>query len=241
MITDIHSHILPCVDDGAQDDKTAIEMLKASYRSGIDRLVVTPHYNPAYGFENTADSNLISVFKKLTLHAREQDIPISIMLGMEIRADYDTARLLAERKLLTLNSSRYPLIEFSHTDSMKKCTDILKELASCGYSPVIAHPERFAFFYSQPWIAYDWLEMGCHIQITRGSVFGSFGPQAKSASRYLLENGLVCCIASDCHGIIHRTPRMDDIYQYISDTISADAAGLLMRINPDRIINNEEF
>lgn len=241
MITDIHSHILFGVDDGAKDIEKAIEMLRVSLKSGVDRVVLTPHYNPSYGYNNIVGEPLVSRYKELCEAADKENLSVEIMLGMEIRADYDTAKLLSSGKLITLNGSKYPLIEFSHTDNAKKCEEILKELVSHGYSPVIAHPERFAFFFSQPWIAYDWLELGCHIQITRGSLFGSFGSSAKSASDYLLENSLVCCIASDCHGLNHRTPYMDDVYRYISDTISPEAARLLMRVNPDRITSNKEL
>lgn len=241
MITDIHSHILFGVDDGADSIDKAVRMLSVSCKSGVDRLVLTPHYNPSYGYNNTASADLSSRLKRLSKAAEDNDLAIDLFPGMEIRADLDTAELLESGQLLTLNGSKYPLIEFSHTDNPKKCEDILRELLSCGYSPIIAHPERFPFFFSQPWIAYDWLELGCHIQITRGSIFGSFGSSASSASRYLLENGLVCCIASDCHGINHRTPAMDDIYRYISDSISPQAAELLLRINPDRIIHNKDF
>ena len=241
-MTDIHAHLLPGIDDGVQKMQDTIDLLRDSYKSGVDRIVATPHYNPYYGWENFRTPELERLCESVRQAALAENIPIEIILGTEINIDDDSLRLLREGRLCSYGGSRYILAEFDEKDTPRWVTARLEELVSAGYIPVVAHPERYYFVTDEPWLVYDWLEAGCLIQITKGSVLGSFGQEAQDNSDYLLDEGWVTCIASDGHrsGTI-RNSKMKKIKEYIADAYSEKMARLLLEDNPAAIALGKEI
>ncbi|SDA27739.1 protein-tyrosine phosphatase [Ruminococcus sp. YE71] len=241
-MTDIHAHLLPGIDDGAQNMKDTLDLLRDSSESGVTRIVATPHFNPYYGWNNFRTPELTQLFESVRQAASAENIDIDIVLGTEINVDDDSARLLAEGKLCTYGNSRYVLAEFDERDTGRWVTSRLEDLVSAGYIPVVAHPERYYFVTDEPWIVYDWLEAGCLIQLTKGSILGSFGQEAQDNSDYLLDEGWVTCIASDGHrsgGI--RNSKMKKIKEYIADVYSEKMARLLLEDNPAAIALGKEI
>ena len=112
---------------------------------------------------------------------------------------------------------------------------MLESVLEAGYTPIVAHPERYYAVWQEPWCVYPWLEMGAHVQLTRGSILGKFGREAKRAADYLLQHNLVACIASDAHGSRNRIPEMDDILRYITAKYSPEYADMLLTENPAKI------
>ncbi len=235
-MTDIHAHFLPGIDDGCRDMRDTLAFLRDSEESGVKRIVATSHFNPYYGWYNYRTPELFELYERVKQEAREDGLEIDIILGTEINVDDDTVSLLDQGKLMTYGDSRYMLAEFDDLDTPRWVTARLSDLISAGYIPIVAHPERYYFVTDEPWLAYDWLDMGCLIQITKGSVLGSFGPDAQKNSDYLLDEGWVSCIASDGHrsGTI-RNSKMKKIKEYITDAYSARTARLLLDENPDAI------
>lgn len=232
---DLHSHILPGQDDGAQSLEQSLSMARMAVDSGVSVMAATPHCT------EEADMQTRAVWEMLAEALQENGIPLRLCPGMEIFGTPDTARLLREGRLLTLNDSRYPLIEFSfHTDGSLE-TRILKSVIRAGYRPVVAHPERYRCIQRDPGLANAWKRMGCLFQINRGSLLGRFGEAARTVAFELVGHGFASAVASDAHSSRIRTPWMRDVAELLSWEFSEEVARLLLREAPGAILNNEEL
>ncbi len=240
-MTDIHAHVLPAADDGARTMEEALEMLSRSEKTNVKTIVATPHYNPEYGWDRLFGKDPEEVLGPLRVAARAAGLGIEIFYGMELRVTEELVHLLEKRHVWSLNGSKYALIEFAQWETRKWCDLRLRELLAAGFVPVIAHPERLDFVHETPWLVYDWLELGCHVQLTKGSILGRFGYRAKVTADYLLENDWVACVASDTHRSEWRTPDMDEIRVYLSERYSENYAEALLSKNPRRICENRRL
>lgn len=236
QIFDLHTHILPNVDDGAKDMQEALEMLNNAVASDVTDLVVTPHSVAGGAWENFRSDELLNAFKRLKKQA--ENIPINLYLGAEVHINDGFFDCLKARKFKSLNDSRYLLTEFGvNFDGYMFC-DVLKGILSEGYIPLIAHPERYTAVIKNPQIVEEWLDLGCHIQLTGGSIMGVFGKKVRNTAEILLKNDLVCCVASDAHGTNHRSGYLLDVCTYLSLYFGKQYAKILMWENPKRICEN---
>ena len=229
---DLHSHILPQLDDGARDLEESLEMARLAVESGVSHMVATPHC-----MEGGARTVTAAV-SYLQQALQTLQIPLSVLPGMELFGTQDTARLLREGRLLTLNGSRYPLIEFDFEGSGQEQTLILEQVLREGYRPVVAHPERYSYIQRQPRLLNDWVRMGCLLQINKGSLTGRFGHTPRELAMALAERGFATLVASDAHSARYRTPWMYDAWQTLARQISPLAAECLLLENPRRILND---
>lgn len=232
---DLHSHILPGMDDGAQSLQDSLAMARMAVDSGIHAMVATPHCAD----DRRQEAYDAWVLLRQALH--ENDIPLHLFLGMEIFGTHDTARMLLEGELLTLNASRYPLIEFSFRSDGEEETSILHSICNAGFQPVVAHPERYAYVQKNPQILNDWCRMGCLLQINRGSLIGRFGHQAQEMAVTLVNQNFVSAIASDAHSPHQRAPWLKDVRQLLSLEFSKQYARELLHDTPKKIIKNEDI
>ena len=232
---DLHSHILPGQDDGAQSLEASLAMARMAVDSGVTAMAATPHC----AGDRTVEIH--AAWQLLKEALEENGIPMKLCLGMEIFGTPETARMLRENRLLTLNDSKYPLIEFSfHSDGMEE-TRILRSVCKAGYRPVVAHPERYSYVQQDPRLLHQWVRMGCLIQVNRGSLLGRFGRRAQSLAFALVDRGFATVVASDAHSPRIRTPWMADVEQLLSKEISPLCARMLLRDNPRKILKNEEI
>lgn len=230
---DLHSHILPGLDDGAQTLQDSLAMARMAVDSGITTVVATPHC------ANDRHREVYESWQFLREALQECEIPLQLLLGMEIFGTPDTARMLRDGQLYTLNGSRYPLVEFSFHSDGEEETAILEEICGAGFRPIVAHPERYSYIQQAPEILNDWHRMGCLFQLNRGSLMGRFGRRVQYTAVTLLERGFVTVVASDAHSSRVRTPWLKDIRQVLTEEISPDCARLLLQDNPKSIIHNE--
>mgnify|MGYP002552377845 CR=1 FL=1 len=238
---DLHTHILPGVDDGAPDLETSVLMAAVAAESGVTHLVATPHSNQRGAFENYASQALQVRFDCLCAAVREAGIPLELSLGMEIFGTGDVPKLLREGRLLTINGGRYLLIEFGFHEDPLRIERLLDELLAAGYWPVVAHPERYFCVQDTPELLYEFREMGAVLQINKGSVFGRFGEEAERTARFLLENRLAGCVASDAHGADYRTTDMRPVRQFLEERYGEAYAQLLVKVNPRRILEDRQI
>lgn len=236
---DIHTHIIPGIDDGSEDMETSMIMAEMAVCSGVDTIIATPHSNQSGMFENYASDDLFIRMEKLKNEFSRENIDLNIGFGMEIFCTRDVPQLLKEKKLLTLNGSRYVLVEFAFGIDIVRMERMLYSILDSGYIPVIAHPERYYKVQAQPEIVFDWMQEGMGTQINKGSVFGRFGRAECICANNLLRNGLVTCIASDAHGVESRTTDMSEINEFLSVEYSEELADLLLTENPKRIFENK--
>ena len=236
-IFDLHTHVLPGVDDGAANMEEALQMLRNAAASDVRCLGVTPHCNVPGCFDNYASESLAEAFVRLQRAA--QQIPVQLIPGAEVHVTEQLPALLQQGRIPTLNSSRYLLTEFSFRVSRESSLAMLRNILAQGYVPVVAHPERLGAVCEDPRIVEDWLRLGCHIQLTGGSILGKFGIQSAHCAQFLLQNVLVACVASDAHGCRMRTNYLADVYSHLELHYSGQYAHALMWENPLRICKNE--
>ncbi len=236
---DIHCHLLPEVDDGAQSLEEACAMARIAYESGTSALVATPHFNVPGSTQNFYSSHLKDQFIKLCDGILERKIPIKVMLGMEVFATDGIVNKIVNGEILMLNNSRYILLEFFLNDHPLHVNGLLDQIARLNLIPVIAHPERYAFMQSELDNAYFWKNKGYIIQVNKGSILGAFGTKIRRTACDMLRFNLAHVIASDGHSPYQRTPDLFDIYEYVSDHYSAGYADDLLKNIPEMIINNQ--
>ena len=238
---DIHTHVLPGVDDGSPELDASLEMLYMAAESGVHTLVTTPHCNIPGEFENYVSPELDALWRQLARAADRENIPLRLCRGAEIFATEELPELLSDGLVWTLNGTKYFLTEFSFGEDPDFCSDILRQCRARGFRPIIAHPERYLFVQVEPRIAYEWCTAGYGLQVNKGSLLGRFGPAVQDTAHLLVDHGLAACVASDAHGPYERTTDMGEIRQALADTFGEPYARLLLEENPSRILAGRDL
>lgn len=223
---DIHSHLLPGADDGARDMDDALALLALAQANGTEALVLTPHYRGRYR-QNTPQQ-LEETFRQLCRLAPEG---MTLYLGNEAGYERDLADKLSEGRVLSINGGRYVLLEFSTGTPKSLILDGVFEVLNAGFTPIIAHVERYDAFRKHKALADVVLDAGALLQINADSVLGSSGGDIKRYCHYLLKKQMVHFVASDGHDQTHRPPLLTDCYQRICKKYGAEYAADLFREN----------
>lgn len=199
---DIHSHIIPKIDDGAKSIEITIEMLKNAEKDGTKQIIATPHYLLEYG-EATINEvkNYVKTLNELT---QKENLNLKIYAGQEVYFTENILQYYLENKIGTINDSRYMLIEFPMNKFEDNIFDILYELQVRNITPVIAHPERYKPIIKNPIAINRFIDEGYLFQMNSGSIEGIFGTEVKKTSEILLKNGIYNFIGSDAHNIKSR-------------------------------------
>ncbi len=238
---DIHAHILPGIDDGAADMNSALEMAAMAVESGVTVLVATPHSSVYGRQQNHWDDALIQKILAFRAVLEKEKIPLKIAPGMEIFGTREVPELLKQRRMLGLNGSNYPLVEFAFSNYAAQATEILEEIVAIGMRPVVAHPERYDYIQRDPSLLNLWVEMGCLLQINKGSLLGSFGRKEKYLALELVERNFAFAVASDAHSPTVRTTWMRDGEQLLREEFSEQTAKKLLYSNPLKLLKNEKI
>lgn len=236
---DIHSHILPGMDDGAQDIYDTLEMVSLAARSGITAMVATPHCNMPGYYENYFNDNYIKAVQTVRKAVREEGIPVNILPGAEAFGTSNLPKYLQEGKIMPLNQSNYLLVEFGFGEDPAYVNRILRELCELKVIPVIAHAERYEFVQDRPELVAQWRRAGYPVQINKGSFQGKFGKRIAEMAYYLLDHYLVSVVASDAHGPYQRTPYMADLYEELLLEYPEKYLEIIFTENPRRICENK--
>ena len=236
---DIHIHALPEVDDGASDIEEALLMAEMASEGGAKGILLTPHANIVPIFENYYDRRLKDAFNRFKEAVKEKNIALDIYEGMEVYGTDEVPRLLKEERLISLNKSRYVLIEFPFQGSWRDINSILHKVKGEGYIPIIAHPERYGCVQRDIGLVEYWLYQGYHIQVKKDSILGNLGTGSRITAIELLNEGFVDFIASDGHGPYKRTPYLDGVRSIIEEEFSMEEAKRIFDINPLSVINDD--
>lgn len=195
---DLHSHVIPGVDDGPETWEESMEMLRNAARCGTDLIVATPHGGDR-GRWDRVDS-LERLCRELNEASVQEELPLRVALGMENPIELDVVGQIEKGAALTINSSSYILIELPFSQLPIYWEESLFQLQLQGLRPVIAHPERQAQIQDDPSLLAGAVNRGVLAQVTGGSLVGRFGPKVRKTADTLLKKGLVHIVASDCHG-----------------------------------------
>lgn len=236
---DIHTHILPGMDDGARDIHETVEMARQAVKNGTTAVVATPHCNMPGIYDNYFGTAYIEAYDKAVKAIKEEGIPLEIYPGMEVFATHNLPELIVDKKIMPLNQSRYILIEFQFDENPDYVENILKRVREVGARPVIAHPERYEFVNDNPQIAYEWRKNGYLLQVNKGSLQGRFSSEVQKTAYKLLEHSLISVIASDAHRKDIRTANMLETRNYLSEQYAQKDLEVLFRYNGEKICRNE--
>ncbi len=216
---DIHCHILNGIDDGARDLETSIRMCRVAEMNGIKHIVATPHTNTVDNLESfleTRDERIHTLRKNL----KERNINVSIYPGAEVFVD-DDIYFSNGLKRLTINGSRYILIEFAFRNlKIRKIYDYLNEIIDMGLIPIIAHPERYEFFQFDYDAVNSLAKNGVLFQINSSSLASLDGPQEFELAYSMAYNGIASFIGTDAHSLTHRSNNLADMMRFFPPDIS---------------------
>ncbi|MFH1862116.1 MAG: CpsB/CapC family capsule biosynthesis tyrosine phosphatase [bacterium] len=234
-MVDIHTHVLPAIDDGPDHIKESQALLLAAWEAGTRTMVATPHV--LNRLESGFNALILTTHQQLLEWTKDALPEMQLLLGTEI---YFQPRMseFTVFKTATLNGTgKYMLIEFSMMDVPKAYEKELDNLFQMGITPIIAHPERNALILRKPEIVRKIIDKGGIIQINAGSLLGENGRSVKKMAQYLLTNGWVHCIASDTHSIHHRKPDLRQACEAAAEIIGESAALRLVQENPKSILD----
>lgn len=204
---DLHCHLLPGVDDGAQSLDEALELARLAVADGIQLAVLTPHVHPGR-YENRL-AGLQASFADFRRALAEASIPLDVRLGGEVRLGIESLEWLLDGEVPFIGEQdgyRILLLELPHQTIPVGTQQFVEKLYGMRIRPLIAHPERNKAVMAQPERLVPLLDAGCWLQLTAGSLAGRFGETAVNTARAILENGWAHVLATDAHNRSHRPP-----------------------------------
>lgn len=238
---DLHSHIIHNIDDGSESLEESLSLLKKMKKIGFDIVVATPHYIAGTSF--TADNKKKSAhLKQIKEVIAKEQVDINVCVGNEIFIDPDIPEFLEENKIVTINKTKYILVEFPRNTQVYHLMDILFTLRDLGYIPIIAHPERYLFIQEDYLIIDQLLGMGCLLQGNLTNILGKYGKSAEKVFRYMLKNRKYQFLASDVHHendvLFKHFPK---VKTGIMRLIGEEEFNRLTLENPSKVLKNENI
>ena len=237
LFTDIHCHIIPCIDDGAKNIVESILMANKAVSEGTKALIATPHQLGSNS-RVTADAikNGVSLLQnQLDL----ENIELTVLAGADVRIDPELPKLLRQGKVLTLaDRGKHVLLELPH-DTYYPIDKLLKSLRKQGLVGILSHPERNRGIIKNPDVMWDVIEAGGLLQITAASLTGAFGSSCQEIAELAVDEGLIHFIASDAHDTKHRPFGMREAYDTICDMAGEKLADLVCCENPARVFEGD--
>lgn len=235
---DIHNHILQGVDDGSRDIEMSLDMARIYLANGIKKVIATPHYIEKDSLSLDRNKKALEVLRE-ALEAN--DLDLEVYLGNEVYVSMDIVKDIEEKRVATLNASRYILLEFPMNDIPIYADTIIYELLINGYIPIIAHPERYIKIQEDPNILFDFIKKGALAQLNLPSIEGFYGRKARQTAELLLKNKMIHFVGSDAHSNRKRSPEVREALAILKDLLSKKDYRLVTELNAKNIIEDREF
>lgn len=236
MMIDVHSHLLPGLDDGAPDVATALAMARAYVADGVGIVVCTPHIVP--GVYVNSGPQIRAAVAQCQIALDTAGIDLHLLPGADVHVTPRLVEGLKSGHLLSLADSRYVLIELPHHVAPPRFEDPLLSLIAAGYVPILTHPERMSWMAAQ----YQRLERlvagGLWIQVTTGALGGIFGRDARQLAERMLDDGLVHLLATDAHNAHGRPPDLRRGFELAAGRVGEDAAWAMVATRPRGVLEN---
>jgi protein-tyrosine phosphatase len=233
-LVDIHSHILPGLDDGAKTLEDAVAMLRLAVEAGTTDIVATPHANLQFAYDPERIGRKIAEVQAAAGPAPRIHRGCDFHLTLENIQD-----ALDHPGKYTINGKRYLLVEFSELLIPRTTQDIFDRLLNAGLTPIVTHPERNALLHTRLEQLQSWVENGALVQVTAHSLLGTFGRTVKSVATELMNRNLAHFIASDAHDTKHRPPVLREAYQQVEKTWGPERAEALFVSAPRATLTGE--
>ncbi len=233
---DVHTHILPSLDDGPKTIEESIELCKIAANDGIKTIVATPHSKDG-AYEAKSDETLRKV-KELNLKLKEIQLDLEILPGAEVHINERLVEYIKNGEVLTItNGRKFLLLELPFFFVPPITDELISNLRSIGIVSIISHAERITKFQKTPKILDQLVKSGTLIQITAQSLTGDFGSRERKCAEWLLKHEMVHFIASDVHSLTGRPPILSKALERAAKIIGEKKARALVSHNPEQIIN----
>ncbi len=235
-MVDIHTHIIPNIDDGSKSIEETFEIFKEAVNAGFTDIILTPHYIKEYYEINT---QIREYWVKSIQDALNQlNIPIKVYVGNEIYISEDMDKLIYENIVSPLNNSKYVLFELPMNTNITYLDEIIFKIFNIDKIPIIAHPERYNYFQNNIELVEKLHKKGVLFQSNYGSVLGLYGEEPKKAIEKLLKKRLISFLASDVHKKNTLYSSVEESKKRIKKIIGEEELKKLTITNPMKIINN---
>lgn len=234
---DIHSHILPGIDDGAKSMEMTMEMVDAAYQQGVRAMIATPHYYT--GHKNAPAKVLWDTYTKTKAAMEEKYKDFTLFLGNEIYYRDGCIDDIKKKEIFTLAGTRYILLEFATSSEYKYIYEAVVKSVNNGFYPVLAHVERYVCLYKDEKKIADLIRAGAYIQVNAENFKkGLFVPQ-RSFCMKLLQNRMIHFIGSDCHNVTERKPDLGLAIEYLGKKTDGKILDRILKENTQQLLNNK--
>ena len=233
---DLHSHILPGIDDGSKSLEMSLEMARIAVQDGIRVMACTPHIYPGLYMNNTA--GIQTARDSLQAALDEHGIALQLTTGADAHLVPGLVEGLRSGTVPSLHGTRYFLLEPPHHVAPPRFAELVFQIVAAGYVPVITHPERLTWIEDHFQVFVDLARQGAWIQVTAGAVTGHFGPRPKYWAERFLGEGLTHILATDAHSSVRRVPILSEARAVAERLLGREEATQLVQGRPTALMNN---
>ena len=233
---DLHNHLLPGIDDGAKKLNETLEFLRIARRDGVRTVVATPHMKPGV-YDNTRETILERVSLVREAQKGDEAEGVTLLPGAEVYYTADLTARLRDGQLMTLgDGGRYLLLELPYQQVPIGVEETIFQLKLRQVTPLMAHPERVAYYLEDIERVASSIRLGALTQVTGASITGQFGKKAREFALRMLERNMIHVLASDSHDVSYRPPRLTGAVAAAAAVVGEEAAQRLVEDNPAAIL-----
>ena len=233
---DLHSHILPGMDDGSASLAESISMARLAVNDGIQVMACTPHIVP--GLYDNGYDKITSAVNLLSEALKRENIPLTLIVGADVHAAPDLVTKISDKQIPTLNNTRYFLFEPPHHVVPPRLEELVVRLITAGFCPILTHPERLSWIHTHFDVIARLNSRGCLMQVTAASLTGNFGKSARYFAERMLDEGRVDILATDSHNTKSRPPILSKARQLVEQRLGADEARRMVFDRPAMIVKD---
>ena len=236
---DVHSHILPNIDDGSRSIDETFNLIKEAKEAGFEGIICTSHYMENY-YETDRPEREVWI-NAIHENLKNKNIEMNLYLGNEIYMSDNIIKLLEDGKATTRNDTSYVLFELPLNVEPMNLYDMVYEMQQYKIVPILAHPERYSFVQTDPELIYDLIDKGVLMQANYGSIVGQYGKKAQMIVQKFLENNMIHMLGTDAHRQNTIYPKIPEILVELKSLIGEEKLNELTTVNPELVINNKRI
>lgn len=239
-VIDVHSHILPGIDDGVQTEDEAVDFAREAAEDGVRTIIATPHCREGFYFNDRRI--VLDAVARLKARLTREQVELELLPGAEVHICPDLVARVGDGRAPTLNDDgKTLLLELSLSQYPVELENLIFELKLAGLTVLLAHPERIRYFQDDIKRYEEVVRLGAFGQITTGSLLGVFGRTARAFSEELVRKNLIHVLATDAHNLRGRPPRMREARAALAEWVGADLAARMADDFPRKILAGEEL
>lgn len=236
---DFHTHIIPTVDDGSRDVEETFDLFNEAKEAGFDKIILTPHYMEPYYISNKYSNS--SWIKALTVGLSAKNIDLKLYLANEVYISDEMVNLLKNETISTINDTKYVLMELPLNSKPMNLYNVIFALQNQGFTPILAHPERYSFVQEEPELVIQLISKDVLIQSNFGSFVGQYGKKAQIIANKLLENNMVHFLGSDVHRTDSIYTEIPEAIKRINKIVGEERVKEITCLNPELVLANKNI